>query len=98
VSTEVPGVFTYGPGVSRVDCVPEFPSMDANKLLRILLREPLAYRVVRQKGSHRTLVSANGYPKILYSYHREVGGSSVRDVLVRQVGLTVDEALAILRR
>jgi predicted RNA binding protein YcfA (HicA-like mRNA interferase family) len=73
--------------------------MDADKLLRVLLRAPLSYRVARQRGSHRTLVSANGYPKILYSYHgRTVSGARVRHLLVRQVGLTPDKALAILGR
>jgi predicted RNA binding protein YcfA (HicA-like mRNA interferase family) len=34
-----------------------FPSMRASRLLALLVREPLAYRVVRQRGSHRRLVS-----------------------------------------
>jgi predicted RNA binding protein YcfA (HicA-like mRNA interferase family) len=85
--------------MSRVTCVPEFPSMDANMLLRILMREPLAYRIVRQKGSHRRLVSANGYRTFTFAYHsRTVRGFRVREVLVDEVGLTEDEALAILRR
>jgi len=73
--------------------------MKADALLRVLLRAPLSYRVVRQRGSHRRLVSANGYRPITYAYHgRTVDGARVRQVLVDQVGLTVDQALSILGR
>ena len=73
--------------------------MSASALLRVLMCEPLSYRVVRQKGSHRTMVSGTGYPRILFSYHsRTVSGARVRHLLVRQVGLTEAEALHILRR
>lgn len=33
----------------------DFPSMKAKALLAVLMREPLGYRVTRQRGSHRTL-------------------------------------------
>jgi hypothetical protein len=35
--------------------VDDFPSLKARRLLAILMREPLNYRVVRRTGSHRTL-------------------------------------------
>ena len=72
-----------------------FPSMRASRLLAVLVREPLAYRVVRQRGSHRRLVSDRGYRPITYAFHDRVTlpPGVVRDVLVRQVG--VDEASAL---
>lgn len=70
----------------------DFPSLKAEKLLRILTREPLAYEVMREKGSHRTLESAKGYPKLVYAYHKgdTVPSGAVREILVKDVGL--DEA------
>ncbi|HET6447737.1 MAG TPA: hypothetical protein VFG31_01410 [Conexibacter sp.] len=46
----------------------DFPSMKARRLLAILIREPLNYRVVRQTGSHRTL-RAQGRPRVLFAWH-----------------------------
>ena len=59
----------------------------------MLLREPLNVRVVRTRGSHRVL-TAPGRPRIIFAFHdtREVAGSAVKEILVNQVGLTVDEA------
>ena len=45
-----------------------FPSVKARRLLAVLMREPLAYRVVRQSGSHRRLVS-DRYPPITFASH-----------------------------
>lgn len=72
----------------------DFPSVKAGKLLRVLMREPLAYEIVRQSGSHRTLESRNGYPKVGFSFHDgiTVPGRAVKKVLVKDVGL--DEARA----
>lgn len=41
----------YGPRVA------EFRSVKAKDLMKILEREPLNYRIVRQKGSHRRMRS-----------------------------------------
>ena len=99
-STDAFRLFNPGTGVSRLGCVPEFPSMSASALLRVLMREPLSYRVVRRKGSHRWLVSAHAYPSFSFAFHdrQELSGGVVRKVLVRDVGLTREQALAILRR
>jgi predicted RNA binding protein YcfA (HicA-like mRNA interferase family) len=77
-----------------------FPSMRASRLLVVLLREPLAYRVVRQRGSHRRLVSARGYPPLTCAFHDRVTlpPGVVRDILVEQVGLPVATALRLVRR
>ena len=77
--------------------MPEFPSIKASDLLKILEREPLNYRVARQSGSHRRLKSP-GRPTITFAFHdrRSLAPSEVRAVLVKDVGLAVDEALALL--
>lgn len=72
--------------------------MKAPKLLAILCREPLAYEVVRRQGSHRVLESPNGYPRLLFSFHdrQTLPPGMVRKVLVKDVGLTLDEAKGLL--
>jgi predicted RNA binding protein YcfA (HicA-like mRNA interferase family) len=70
--------------------------MKARRLLAILTREPLNYRVVRQTGSHRTL-RAPGRPRVIFAFHdRELRPHEVRRVLVSQVGLAESEALDLL--
>jgi len=39
--------------------VTRFPSLKAKKLIRVLQAQPLGYRIVRQKGSHRKLEAPN---------------------------------------
>jgi predicted RNA binding protein YcfA (HicA-like mRNA interferase family) len=72
--------------------------MKARQLLAVLSRPPLRYRVVRQTGSHRLLRSAAGYPPLTFAWHdgATVAPGLVRKVLVRQVGLSVQEALRCL--
>lgn len=66
-------------------------------MLAILQRE-LGYRVERQVGSHRRLV-AEGRPTLTFAFHDGVSLSPgvVRDILIRQVGLTHDDALKVVR-
>ncbi|MEU9885318.1 type II toxin-antitoxin system HicA family toxin [Sphaerisporangium sp. NPDC051017] len=72
-----------------------FPSLKPQELLRILLA--LGYEEVACKGSHRKLV-CEGRQRVTFSFH---GGSIapgvVRDILVKQVGLDMDEALRVVR-
>lgn len=74
-----------------------FPSLKARALLRVLQAEPLGYRVVRQRGSHRVL-AAEGRPTIRFSFHdgRTIRPTTVRDILCRQVGLAEQEARDLL--
>ncbi|HET9592399.1 MAG TPA: type II toxin-antitoxin system HicA family toxin [Solirubrobacterales bacterium] len=71
--------------------------MKARRLLAVLEREPLKYRVVRQKGSHRRLLSPD-YPKLVFAYHDRatVRSHMVREILVGDVGLAEDEARELL--
>lgn len=75
----------------------EFPSMKARELLAVLMREPLSYELVRQRGSHRRL-KAPGRPPITFAFHdrAEVPPGLVRKILCRDVGLGEDEALRLL--
>jgi predicted RNA binding protein YcfA (HicA-like mRNA interferase family) len=74
--------------------------MKARQLLAVLMRPPLRYRVVRQAGSHRRLKSAAGYPPLTFAWHdgATVTPGLVRKVLVRQVGLSAQEALQCLKK
>jgi predicted RNA binding protein YcfA (HicA-like mRNA interferase family) len=73
--------------------VADFPSLKAKQLLRVLEREPLSYRVVTQRGSHRKL-EADGRPKINFAWHdgATVAPSQVKKLLVTKIGLTEEEA------
>jgi predicted RNA binding protein YcfA (HicA-like mRNA interferase family) len=77
--------------------VDEFPSMKAKRLLAVLMREPLCYRIVRQRGSHRTL-HAPGRPLVVFGFHdkRTLMPREVRKVLTRDVGLDRQTALDVL--
>lgn len=73
--------------------------MKGRDLEAVLLRKPLSYRIKRQKGSHRVMESEAGYPKILFTVHdgATVGPKYVERVLCKQVGLSEEDALAVLR-
>jgi predicted RNA binding protein YcfA (HicA-like mRNA interferase family) len=77
--------------------VAQFPSLKAKQLLRVLQAEPLGYRIVRQKGSHRKLQAANN-PTVVFAFHdgQTIRPSTVRDILCNQVGLPEQDALALL--
>ena len=74
-----------------------FPSIKAKKLLGILERAPLDYRVVRQSGSHRRLES-EGRPSFTFAFHDKatIRPALVRKILVKDVGLAEDEARKLL--
>jgi predicted RNA binding protein YcfA (HicA-like mRNA interferase family) len=71
--------------------------MKAKRLLAILERKPLGYRVSRQSGSHRRM-EAPGRPPLTFAFHDNatVPSGLVRKVLVRDVGLAEDEARKLL--
>jgi predicted RNA binding protein YcfA (HicA-like mRNA interferase family) len=74
----------------------DFPAMKARQVRRVL--ERLGYVAVRTAGSHRRM-ECNGRPPLTISFHDgdEVPGGLVRRILVKQVGLTVDEAKEALQ-
>ena len=77
--------------------MPPFPSMKAKRLLAVLMREPLNYRVARQRGSHRWMV-APGRKPLRFAFHDRdtVPPNKVRKILLSEVGLAEDEALDLL--
>jgi len=77
----------------------QFPSMKTGHLLQILLREPLAYRIERQRGSHRRLVSNQGYPPLTLSYHENatVPPGAVRKIFTKDVGLSIQQAVDLIQ-
>lgn len=81
--------------------MPQFPSVRGRELRRRLAASPLRYRppATGTGGSHTKLVSESGYPDLLLAFHdnQEIPPGLVRKILVKDVGLTVDEALGILR-
>jgi predicted RNA binding protein YcfA (HicA-like mRNA interferase family) len=75
----------------------QFPSMKARRLLAVLERKPLGYRVTRQSGSHRRM-DAPGRSSLTFAFHDNatIPGGLVRKILVRDVGLAEDEARKLL--
>jgi predicted RNA binding protein YcfA (HicA-like mRNA interferase family) len=71
--------------------------MKAKRLLAVLERKPLGYRVVRQTGSHRRLRSAR-YPPLTIAFHDRatISGDHVRKILIKQVGLAEGAARKLL--
>jgi len=69
----------------------------AKRLLAVLERAPLNYRVVRQSGSHRRLESPN-HPPLTFAFHDRatIPAGLVRKILVRDAGLAEDEARKLL--
>lgn len=66
---------------------------------RKMLERQLGYREVRRAGSHVTLES-EGRPPLTFAFHNgvEIGPAMVRQILVRGVGLTLEEAKEVYRR
>lgn len=71
--------------------------MKAKRLLAVLEREPLGYRVVRQAGSHRR-IEAQGRPPLTFAFHDKatIPARVVRKILIKEVGLAEGEARKLL--
>ena len=78
--------------------MPDFPSLKARQMLRVLMGPVLQYYVEKQNGSHRKLVSRAGYPPLFFSSHdgQTLGPGLVRKILVDDVGLSEDKAKEVL--
>lgn len=76
----------------------QFPAVRWPKLKRVLERAPLSYQTVRETGSHRRLEAPNRPPLTLAFHNDEdIPPGLVRKILVKDVGLSEDEALGLLR-
>ncbi|MGI8867940.1 MAG: type II toxin-antitoxin system HicA family toxin [Mycobacteriales bacterium] len=69
-----------------------FPALTPRKLERAI--ESLGYRCVRQEGSHKVF-KAPGRRNLVLSISRELSANEVKNFLVRQAGLTLEEALEV---
>lgn len=76
---------------------PGFGAMRAKRFKKMLKRQ-LGYEEVRQDGSHITMV-AEGRPRLTFAFHDgvEIGPAMVKQILVKQVGLTLEEAKEVYR-
>jgi len=76
----------------------QFPSMKARALRRVLGRRPLSYSSDRSAGSHEALTSDAGYPPLTFAFHDgdTIAPGLVRKILVKDVGLSVEEARRLL--
>ncbi|WP_087874114.1 type II toxin-antitoxin system HicA family toxin [Arthrobacter globiformis] len=75
----------------------DFPSMDPKKLRRLIGR--LGYTPSGNgKGSHERL-ECPGRPPLTWGFHagKEIAGGLVKQILMKQIGLTKEEALEVLR-
>jgi predicted RNA binding protein YcfA (HicA-like mRNA interferase family) len=65
--------------------------------LAVLERKPFMYRIVRQAGSHRRLLSPD-YPPLLFAFHDKatVPPHVVRKILLDDVGLAEEVARKLL--
>ncbi|GIH68929.1 type II toxin-antitoxin system HicA family toxin [Sphaerimonospora thailandensis] len=73
-----------------------FPSLKAKQMLAVLLS--LGYEERARRGSHRKLV-CEGRPPLTFAFHDGVSLAPgvVKDILVKQVGLDIEEALKVVR-
>lgn len=71
--------------------------MKAKRLLTVLERKPLRYRIVRRAGSHRRL-EAPSRPALTFAFHDKatIPAREVRRILIKGVGLTEVEARKLL--
>jgi predicted RNA binding protein YcfA (HicA-like mRNA interferase family) len=74
-----------------------FPAMKVRAFLALLAAEPLGYRIVTQTGSHRVMEAPNRRSLVVAFHGREIPGYLVRRILVVDVGLSVEEALEVIR-
>jgi len=72
--------------------------MKTKELIKCLCQSPLYYKIIRQKGSHRTLIS-DKYPMIRISYHDtfEISGFKIREILIKDIGLSEEFAKRVIR-
>lgn len=75
----------------------DFPSMNARQFRRLLAR--LGYEGTGQGSGSHEILKAPGRPTLLWAFHsnKEVSGGLVKKILVKDVGLCLDEAREVLR-
>lgn len=76
---------------------PGFSAMKARRLRSLLARQ-LGYQAEAGKGGSHRKLHAPGRPTITFAFHDgdEVGAAMIRSILMRDVGLTLDEAKKVV--
>ncbi len=84
--------------VPRLAAVGSYRTLSWRELHGVLRRDPLRYRIERQRGSHKKMVSDAGYPPLYLAFHdsAEIPPGLVRKILTRDVGLAEEEARELL--
>ena len=74
----------------------DFPSMKAKQLLKALGR--LGYVTTKHNGGSHRWLECEGRPAIRFAFHDsvEIPARTVKKVLMKQAGLTEDEAREIM--
>jgi hypothetical protein len=83
-------------------CRVDYPSLKGPQMLALLRRKPFEYRQKPGKtprGSHRHLVSPNGYPDLAFWCHDSgsLPAYVVKEILMGQIGLSDEQARAAIR-
>lgn len=78
---------------------PGFAAMKARRMRSLLERE-LGYTAKPGTGGSHRKLEAEGRPTLIFAFHdgAEVGPALVRSILVKQVGLTLEEAKQVVKR
>ena len=70
------------------------PGVSGRECVRAL--EKAGFSVIRQRGSHISLVRDHPFAQVVVPDHRELDRGTLR-AIIRQAGLTVDEFLELLK-
>jgi predicted RNA binding protein YcfA (HicA-like mRNA interferase family) len=72
--------------------------MKARELRRVLERKPLSYTLSRAKAGSHAILKSDNYPQLVFAFHdnQTIPPGLVKKILVRDVGLSEEEALALL--
>lgn len=77
-----------------------FPSLKATKLRQILKKELGYQRIPKSGHGSHCLLESDGRPRILWAFHNNVtiAPGLVRNILMKQVGLSLEEARKVVGR
>jgi predicted RNA binding protein YcfA (HicA-like mRNA interferase family) len=72
----------------------KLPSLSGRECIKAL--EKAGFTVIRQKGSHISLVREDPFAQIVVPDHKELDRGTLR-AIIRQAGLSVDEFIELIR-
>ena len=71
----------------------KLPGISGQECIKAL--EKAGFQIVRQKGSHISLIRKNPFAQVVVPNHRELDRGTLR-AIIRQSGLNVDEFIELL--